>query len=632
MPRDGLSSEELRAFYLPAINKYLPENDRNPKENGSKPEPQNLTGLQSGLLSIQLFSSSPIGSNSGSKSYDIGQNPPANQSTPSHLRKLLENSASSPKNHAGMSILEHSFQENFYDGPEQQGDLSWEDTLKINPYQNLDPRESLLGRNKRPRRPRRSRLTKAPPQQLTLSCDTSELLKSEETRLLGSPQLIHYELEFVTPSRTPSPAPPPSAVISSKPSASRPNSSCSSTYLNSITYFESKTSTSSHRSTIQTTPPTTRESITQASEDMETPWDYAPRPFQCTFCLHQCDDFDDWEHHEFSVHIPKKVWVCMPWGPVEEIDDRDFCVFCGLENPREEHDIVHAVDACYCKEKPEQVFATEDALFHHLLEVHNQVEETSVMAGWSRPFEGNDCYWNCGFCDEMMSSWTARAEHIGRHFENGMVMSFWDPLVPSYPLDRSTLHCITGFPPPDWDAKTLWDLERSRVGFSWVPQPYRCQYCDVDVCFREKAEVDRHEFIWHTRREVWTCPTIRDIQKSFLATHFFPEDPQANSWDENTCCFCRKDFHDQVHSLSRGRIWDLRLAHLEEHHEFGACQPAFKSTRAGDLLFHLANIHRISLNVMMTADVLESCRKEESSIAKRLTKYISATSHDDPGS
>ncbi|KAH6665978.1 hypothetical protein B0J14DRAFT_204714 [Halenospora varia] len=649
MPRPPLSAEQLRAFYFPAINIDSTLCSITNQKPFSASRILDLTPSQSqGILDQQVLPSSEGSDRSNRRQLDRPSDVDGYVS--SKLTTVLQKSALVAKNYSCQRCLlqglycnqqrpscwicqkycfpcwyEHEGGDNTtnndlrvsFDDISEYDSPSWEESLKENPYQNLERRTSLWRIVRRTQKPRYSQLAKQHPQrflQKTLSTDW-ENMKAEEVGLLASPPLTASDLS--TPPRTPSPL--ASAPSSSHPPLSRPNSSCGSSYMSSGTPFESipTTSTRHYPSTAKTTPPPRRGSCMHSATEMETAWRHAPRPFQCTFCLQQCDDIDDWEDHEISEHIPDKIWVCMPWGPVQEIGANGVCVFCGLEDPDEDHDEVHNVEACYCNENAQSAFSSEVALFHHLSRVHGQKVETPAMASWSR-FTENEYYWNCGFCEEVMSRWSDRVDHIGTHFEAGMVMSLWDPLKPSYPLNRSTLSCVGWFPPLDWDFRQLWELERNRVGFSWVLQLFRCRHCDIDIRFRDEADLNRHEYIWHTRREVWACPTIREIRSSLLASQLFPID-SSESYLEDTCCFCKKDFGGYVGSFSGAHAWDLRLGHLKSHHGFGSCQPVFRSSRACDVLLHLANEHNVCLSGM-TADVLEACRKEERPLAKRCSR------------
>jgi len=311
----------------------------------------------------------------------------------------------------------------------------------------------------------------------------------------------------------------------------------------------------------------------------------------------------------------------MPKGPVERTGDSEICVFCGVPNPDSDHDSQHTIQHCYNEVAKDRTLISKDALLQHLSTIHNQTEMTHNMQKWSRSPKDNGWYWNCGFCDTLLPRWSDRVVHIGDHFNEGAVMSSWDPLTPSYPLDRSTLNCATWFPPLGWDARTLWDLERKRRGFSWshgvLEEQFRCPHCDIDVYFRSEVDVKRHEDIWHSRRELWSCPTINDIKAGILAPYFFPIDRHAILSHDGACPYCKKLFVELAESYPGLDTWDARVRHLELDHNFDGCEPVCKSANPAAVWLHLANIHNVALDDM-TMEVLESCRKDERPLAKKM--------------
>ncbi|KAH8646468.1 hypothetical protein BGZ60DRAFT_553745 [Tricladium varicosporioides] len=223
----------------------------------------------------------------------------------------------------------------------------------------------------------------------------------------------------------------------------------------------------------------------------------------------------------------------MPWGPVGEIDRHDTCVFCYAPEPQEEHNYEHAIQPCYNASMTDRIFASKGAFQLHLITVHGQDRINSIIHEWKVPVSDDSYYWNCGFCgtinpndgpgscDILLSTWTGRMEHIGEHFNSGTRISLWDPHRPPHPLDRVTVTCAAWFPALTWELQTLWDIERNHRCVSWPEEEYKCEKCNNQISFKIQDDRDRHDFIWHTRRGVWVCPTIREIKASFLACHFF---------------------------------------------------------------------------------------------------------------
>ncbi|KAI9768043.1 MAG: hypothetical protein M1839_004203 [Geoglossum umbratile] len=345
--------------------------------------------------------------------------------------------------------------------------------------------------------------------------------------------------------------------------------------------------------------------------------------FQCTFCLKLCKDWEEWEQHEYSQHIPQEEWICMPWGPIEESGGRNTCVFCDATDIDTEHCSMHADQPCYNQDAKDRTYISKDDFREHLRTVHNQPAMTNIMQGWSWPPEDNAWYWNCGFCGEVLARWPDRARHIGNHFQEGEVMSSWDPLMPSYPLDKTTLNCVAGFPPLVWDVGTLLTLQRELRDQTRRAQgagaQHSCQPCGV--YFEGDAEAERHKGIWHSSREVWLCPTTDDAKSGPLASYFSPTDQPAERADIATCPYCSVLFADLAMLYPTLSDWDARVEHLEVDHNLNRCQPVCKFPRSGDVLLHLTNIHNISLSDY-TKEVINSCRREESPLA-RTADYLS---------
>ncbi|KAH8647597.1 hypothetical protein BGZ60DRAFT_437913 [Tricladium varicosporioides] len=487
--------------------------------------------------------------------------------------------------------LERSYQQTDSKDFSNGYDLSWEDSFRVNPYENLEREGRRHRATKNTRRSRKGRLTKPKPQGIVNQADLVEEFRLEKEYLLRSPSRSSVFSEQEHVSRAPSPERGHSR--SSSLPCSREDSCISIHESSLITSSTQRTHSVRYTSTTKTTPPTTGDSVVSRLSETLSCTEFPLQHFQCTFCLEECEGQTEWEYHE-ELHLPRSLWICMPWGPVEDIDDYDTCVFCYALEPREEHDSEHAIQPCYDASMTDRTFASKSAFQRHLLTVHGQTRMNSIIHEWKFPVSDDSYYWNCGFCgtpestdtsgfcNTLLSTWTERAEHIGEHFQSGMVMSSWDPYTPPFPLDRVTLTCAAWFPTLPWDARTLWDLERSRsIGIPYLQDYHQCQKCDDQISFKTENDRERHQFIWHTRREIWCCPTIQDIKRSLLAYHFFPDNLEFSSANRDVCCFCKDRFpqQQQYSSVSDAKLWELRLRHLQVYHHFGRCRPACSSHR-----------------------------------------------------
>ncbi|KAH0556554.1 hypothetical protein GP486_005591 [Trichoglossum hirsutum] len=346
--------------------------------------------------------------------------------------------------------------------------------------------------------------------------------------------------------------------------------------------------------------------------------DDIPGPVQCTFCLKRFTSQRAWDQHEQSQHLPQQEWVCMPWGPVEEIDGQVICVFCGATDPEASHFDQHNHDICYDSETKDRTFVSKEDLQEHLRMIHGQPAMSRCMEEWSWAPEDNAWYWNCGFCDTLLTSWSDRIEHIGDHFRGGKTMSSWDPLTPPHPLHKTTLTRIPWLPALLWGPETLLALlfeQHNQMSRTHEEEEERqpCAHCGAGIA--SERELRCHEAVWHLPREVWTCPTTADIQAALhiqagpLAQFLFPgDDTAAPDNNKDACPYCS----DSCAHLGDG--WGARADHLRAAHGFGACHPPFKFVAPAHALFHLANVHNVLLGDF-TAKVVESCRSEDPPLA-----------------
>lgn len=163
--------------------------------------------------------------------------------------------------------------------------------------------------------------------------------------------------------------------------------------------------------------------------------------FYCVFCFERFGNRTDWADHELSQHLEtQRDWICMPWGPVEkyEEDGEEVCVFCGIASPSASHYLTHEDEPCAHKSTRERTFRRRVDLEKHFWNMHGQREIPDYLNRWSFEPQYEDWYWQCGFCDRSMSGWTDRVRHIGNHFQEGLSMFCWDPVISAGPIDKCT--------------------------------------------------------------------------------------------------------------------------------------------------------------------------------------------------
>lgn len=141
--------------------------------------------------------------------------------------------------------------------------------------------------------------------------------------------------------------------------------------------------------------------------------------FQCTFCVETFKTKYDWQRHEKSLHISLERWLCSPNGPraVNRENGILSCVFCGEEEPTDEH--IHGHNP-FCQE---QIFTRKDHLMQHLCLVHKSKPVKWATEDWkaSAPTIRS----RCGFCGLDLESWVDRVEHLADHFKMGKTMAEW---------------------------------------------------------------------------------------------------------------------------------------------------------------------------------------------------------------
>ncbi|SCN97943.1 uncharacterized protein FFB20_10543 [Fusarium fujikuroi] len=148
-----------------------------------------------------------------------------------------------------------------------------------------------------------------------------------------------------------------------------------------------------------------------------------PRIFHCTFC---CDSFSkkhDWTRYEKTLHLDCDQWICAPYGGavVSSLTGRSTCAYCNILDPTEHHLNSHNHDACHNGQQP-HIFRRKDNLIQHLRGFH-QLDTLPILDDWRIPPPPISS--RCGFCDQHLTSWQDRADHLAQHFRHGKTMADW---------------------------------------------------------------------------------------------------------------------------------------------------------------------------------------------------------------
>jgi hypothetical protein len=193
----------------------------------------------------------------------------------------------------------------------------------------------------------------------------------------------------------------------------------------------------------------------------------APIIFHCLFCLEGFDVQEEWVEHEKSQHFAQTVWICMPRGPVEDSDDgMKVCVFCLAVDPGTEHYKQHKVNRCLkksMKDVKDRTYQHKQDFECHLRISHGQKTTNEWIEDWWFSPTNTEWYWFCGFCDEVMATWTHRVEHLSGHFKQGFSISSWNLLIPRYPIEKTTGTPVTWFLATEKNREELYTFQLSRV-------------------------------------------------------------------------------------------------------------------------------------------------------------------------
>lgn len=161
--------------------------------------------------------------------------------------------------------------------------------------------------------------------------------------------------------------------------------------------------------------------------------------WQCTFCRVSLTS-KSWRRHEETQHHPKYQWTCLAFGPRVPLPSSSsfICAFCELLNPDDAHfRLCHRIDECSHKDAKERTFGRPDHLQQHARNFHKCTQPLSelVRDTWRRDGPGmiDNQGWTCGFCQEVLPTWDARATHISGHFKAGLTMAHWRDNQPSQP-------------------------------------------------------------------------------------------------------------------------------------------------------------------------------------------------------
>jgi hypothetical protein len=146
------------------------------------------------------------------------------------------------------------------------------------------------------------------------------------------------------------------------------------------------------------------------------------REYTCTYCQHIYRSKYAWERHETTKHHIREVWVCCDKDP----DGDCVCVFCGQQNPMNDHFDIHRFSRCAKRGVSQRTYARKDQFTQHLRSFHGVSSiPQPLLDHCRRTVMIGEKTWQCGICDASLPSWSARIKHIGQHWDDGYSMENW---------------------------------------------------------------------------------------------------------------------------------------------------------------------------------------------------------------
>jgi hypothetical protein len=148
--------------------------------------------------------------------------------------------------------------------------------------------------------------------------------------------------------------------------------------------------------------------------------------FPCTFC-HKMISSKSWKRHEESQHMPvMSRWICMPQGSFRVIkgSDQIVCAFCGELDTHCEG-CLSRIGKCLVRPLDKRTFHRKDQFKQHFDIYHKAELSEHVAEAWKVEGNAKNSSWPCGFCNDLLPGWDARAVHLSKHFRAGKRMEDW---------------------------------------------------------------------------------------------------------------------------------------------------------------------------------------------------------------
>ncbi|PGH18549.1 hypothetical protein AJ79_00328 [Helicocarpus griseus UAMH5409] len=341
--------------------------------------------------------------------------------------------------------------------------------------------------------------------------------------------------------------------------------------------------------------------------------------FQCTFCLLQCAGKTDWLRHEQIYHLEDLENFHRPYEHNTSLTSHILDETASSrsnsskgKSPRRllRKSISRLRSSASLSPSPIPPTPPPQST-HSLLSDSNYSNPLS-----ERP--QTNIFWNCGFCDQLLSSWDDRQTHLAAHFSAGQTMRMWDPMKSPFPWRKGAPEPMDA--PPHWDLPSLLALQRptlqdciNQIGTT-AGEHEQCATTTTtaataavgaDTCneCRVPHPSLAHFDLWHQPRNTYTCPKISGFTN--LAAYFDEEEDEEGG--EGIVDWCRAC--DERVERARGYMdREARVRHLWEVHGFGDCVGWENCSSEAQFILHLANAHAV--NIEFIRGLVRRCRRE----------------------
>ncbi|KAH7395331.1 hypothetical protein DE146DRAFT_595694, partial [Phaeosphaeria sp. MPI-PUGE-AT-0046c] len=139
----------------------------------------------------------------------------------------------------------------------------------------------------------------------------------------------------------------------------------------------------------------------------------------------------EWRRHEEAMHYQPNHYVCCLESTYNNLVER--CFVCNQTNATIKHIVATHMKSCMNKRPADRAFFRKDQLVQHIKGVHRVGSLTGrhaqeLLSLWKRvnPQMCENTL-KCGFCDNRLTTWEDRQNHVLKHLQAGVCKSSWWP-------------------------------------------------------------------------------------------------------------------------------------------------------------------------------------------------------------